>query len=53
MFREEFGLNAYINRKEYREIIRALRLTLKHDPNYDVKSAMEQISAQYRTGKDV
>jgi hypothetical protein len=51
MFREEFDLNVYINRKEYRQIIRAMRLTLKQDPNYDIKTAMQQIAASYRKGK--
>jgi hypothetical protein len=51
MFREEFG--AYINRKEYREIQRAIRLTLKQDPNYDLTEDIKVISAKYRRGKDV
>jgi hypothetical protein len=51
MFREEFG--AYINRKEYREIQRAIRLTLKQDPNYDLTEDIKAISAKYRRGKDV
>lgn len=51
MYREEF--KAYINREEYRQIQRAIRLTLKQDPNYDLTKDIEQISAQYRKGKDV
>jgi hypothetical protein len=51
MFREEFG--AYINRKEYREIQRAIRLTLKQDPNHDLTEDIKAISAKYRRGKDV
>jgi len=50
MFREEFGLNVYINRQDYRVLIRKLRLTLKHNPNYDIKSAIQEITASYRKG---
>jgi hypothetical protein len=51
MFREEF--KAYINRKEYREIQRAIRLTLKQIPDYDFTEDFKTISAKYRTGKNV
>ena len=51
MFRQEFG--AYINRKEYRKIQRAIRLTLKRDPNYDLTEDMKTISERYRSAKDV